>query len=598
MKSTCSASSSGYSHSKLKELCRLLAIDMPEELADALLTEDSEVFLRIEAGVCSRNGTPVKNRLLLAHIKLDELDDIHGDIPNASGQSVEPIEARAQSENCPLTPEPEGFDNSIAKNGHKRRKLVGGLRLCSSASRDEVDGHNNVEGVIGERDITTCRQLLGGSRFPQRKPPQNTSAPVLEPTSGDRLILGIWRQIFSNIRLTTSRLATTQDPAINIRGAIDRKAFNVINTICLNYHNLSHSSRALEMVVQAYWVECYEARIATLKIEKPLKSMGDINMEALKEACDTFNWSEKELRNKLAIWRGYRDIKNAGGWVSLIFASSGVYRFCKYRTGFNQAFGTRLSQLRSSFELAADTLHPEWRQLLNIISQDSSLVYTGHPHQWATRNGEDALPLYLTYPHIPNFGYEFIKESVLDRDAFGTEDPRRTPGIKPDRCHDCGQYQSNNVERNRCSCFPTLYGNPTSHPPIQIFQTSNGKNNGVVSRCGFERGAAIGEFIGYITRGIAGVDVMAAGSPAQPYQIFQGEIGNFTRFINHSCRPNCQFQKFYWLGMERVIVVSRGVSVGAELTVDYSDRYWEQLDKECLCGEESCRYPTSQNGRR
>lgn len=55
------------------------------------------------------------------------------------------------------------------------------------------------------------------------------------------------------------------------------------------------------MVVQAYWVECYEARIVTLKIEKPFKSIAEVRMEALKEACTVFNWKEKELRNKLLV---------------------------------------------------------------------------------------------------------------------------------------------------------------------------------------------------------------------------------------------------------------------------------------------------------
>lgn len=53
------------------------------------------------------------------------------------------------------------------------------------------------------------------------------------------------------------------------------------------------------MVVQAYWVECYEARITALTIERPGKTITEIRMEALKEACVTFRWKEKELRNKV-----------------------------------------------------------------------------------------------------------------------------------------------------------------------------------------------------------------------------------------------------------------------------------------------------------
>ncbi|KKZ65806.1 hypothetical protein EMCG_01191 [[Emmonsia] crescens] len=141
------------------------------------------------------------------------------------------------------------------------------------------------------------------------------------------------------------------------------------------------------MIVQAYWVECYEARITALKLERPSKSAREVRMDAIKEACPIHQLKEKEPRNKLAIWRGYREIKEAGGW-----------------------------QLRHSFEVAADTLHPEWRQLLK---------------------------------------------------AIGQQPPPRI---------------------NRCMCFPSLYGSPRSPPPLQIFQTTNGRNNGVVTRCAFERG--------------------------------------------------------------------------------------------------------------
>jgi hypothetical protein len=86
----------------------------------------------------------------------------------------------------------------------------------------------------------------------------------------------------------------------------------------------------------------------------------------------------------------------------------------------------------------------------------------------------------------------------------------------------------------------------------------------------FLEGAAIGEFVGLITRGKVGVDVMEGGFGDQKYQISQGRIGNFTRFINHSCNPNAQFVRFVWLGLERIIAVSRGIKAGKEITVDYS----------------------------
>lgn len=192
---------------------------------------------------------------------------------------------------------------------------------------------------------------------------------------------------------------------------------------------------------------------------------------------------------------------------------------------------------------------------------------------------------------------------------FGSEDPRRVPGIDPEVCQICKEKQSDDVISNHCTCFPAIFGGIRYPPPVQLYSTASGKNNGVIARCvccvslllpspdkkansnkEFERGTAIAEFVGLVTNGIDGLDVMMGGAPEQPYQIFQGNMGNFTRFINHSCRPNSQFQKFYWRGVERVLVVSRGVPAGSEITVDYSDSYWRKLKKNCLCGEPSCRF--------
>jgi hypothetical protein len=212
------------------------------------------------------------------------------------------------------------------------------------------------------------------------------------------------------------------------------------------------------------------------------------------------------------------------------------------------------------------------------------------------------------------FNYEFVDDCVVDRDVFGEDDPRRGLGIDPDICQTCKERQSDDMIRNHCSCFPSLFGGVRHPPPVQLYHTASGKNNGVIARCvrckkpfssfyrfdfgkmftnfnkPFERGTAIAEFVGLVTYGIDGLDVMMGGTQERPYQIFQGQKGNFTRFINHSCRPNSQFQKFYWCGIERILVVSRGVPAGSEITVDYSDSYWGKLQKNCLCGEPGCRF--------
>ncbi|OJD17773.1 hypothetical protein AJ78_02182 [Emergomyces pasteurianus Ep9510] len=578
-------------HPQLVELCRVLGNNIIGGLDDALsqTATDSNVFLRIEGSLCAspkaqapnispNDDSTGGNKLLLGYIDLGSR--VMTDSQPQSHLVGDTIQSESYTEPVPtqpLTPESSSHLESDEDEVRKRRKVVGGLQLHSEMGSIRPAPYVNAYRNVGD----------GGpnNKTDQKSVPDKCTA-KLDPLNENRL---------RNQSYQRWNLHLVRDSTINVHGVVDQETFRAINAVCLKYSSLSQSARTAEMIVQAYWVECYEARIVALKLEMPSKSSTEVRMDAIKEACSILQWKEKELRNKLAIWRGYRAIKEAGGWASLAFASSGVYRFCKYRTGFDDTFISRLQQLRHSFEVAADTLHPEWRQLLEVIGQQTPPCYTGHPHEWVvTEIGSAAIPLSATYPHIPgDFNYQFIEESLWNSDTFGAEDPRQVPNMDPHTCRECHQYQSDNVQVNRCMCFPLLYGNPRSPPPLQIFQTTNGKNNGVVTRWDLESGTAIGEFVGYITTGIEGMDVMVAGSQERQYQIYQGQMGNFTRFVNHSCRPNCQFQRFYWLGTERIIMVSRGVPAGAELTVDYSKHYWEQLDKKCLCGEACCRYSRS-----
>lgn len=185
-----------------------------------------------------------------------------------------------------------------------------------------------------------------------------------------------------------------------------------------------------------------------------------------------------------AIWRGYKEIKDAGGWVSLVFAGSGIYRFCKYRTEFGKNLFPRLERLRSSFEVAADTLHPEWRHLMRIIGQESRAVYSGHPHDWVVCDTKLPVTLKSTYAKWdPEFQFAHLKESLLDWTAWGVEDPRLLSSRTVSFCSECGHLQSNSVTANHCRCFPELYGGSTSPIPVQVYRTPMGKNNGLIARC-------------------------------------------------------------------------------------------------------------------
>lgn len=231
------------------------------------------------------------------------------------------------------------------------------------------------------------------------------------------------------------------------------------------------------------------------------------------------------------------------GWVALVFAGMGLYRFCKYRVSFTEETFQTLRALRHRFEVAADTLHPRWRALLSIVGKSTARIYTGHPHDWVVNGpGNEAIPLPETYKQWDkNFSYIHLDQSEVDEDAWAPYDPRRV-GEETDpscySCPNCGENQSDDPTKNGCTCYANLYGSTRAGvAPLQVFRTANGKNNGLIACCALEAGLAVGEFVGLITAGIKGLDVMVGQTENATYQIWQGKMGNHTRFVNHSCEP-------------------------------------------------------------
>ncbi|KAF2267809.1 SET domain-containing protein [Lojkania enalia] len=493
-----------------------------------------------------------------------------------------------------------------AESDEARRSGVGGLRIAHFNSIQEDPSEH-------QRQMQTEDRI-----FPKRRKvvPQKFD---FQPSTLDKLVIGIWEQIHGSISLDPQAIfeqfqvhpvSNSQVVQSNVSSAIvslngdlrtlEDNTFSKMNAFCRKVTQASRVCRSIELIVQARWVELFEEQIQIRISSNPDLSASKHRRATFMEACQDFGWSEKELRNKMAIWRGYKEVKDAAGWAALVFAGMGIYRFCKYRVGFDKDAMRRLRSLRPRLEVAADTLHPHWRQLLSIVGEQSVIRYKGHPHDWVIfEDGSDPVSLCSTYTQYdPYFTFEHLEESVIDERAWGCDDPRWVPHSNALArtsntfiCAACGEKQSDDPKLNSCYCFPRLFGCvKRSPPPVQVFRTSDGRNNGLLALTSYERGGAVGEFVGLITKGVRHLDVMDSSTAQASYQIWQGRQGNYTRFINHSCKANAQFQQFNWLDTQRVILVSKGIEAGAEITVDYSDRYWGGLDKKCLCGESCCRY--------
>lgn len=68
-------------------------------------------------------------------------------------------------------------------------------------------------------------------------------------------------------------------------------------------------------------------------------------------------------------------------------------------------------------------------------------------------------------------------------------------------------------------------------------------------------------------------------------------MGGDGRFVNHSCEPNCEMQKWSVLGLPRMaLFASRDIKPGEELTYDYNFALFNPSEgQQCRCGSNVCR---------
>lgn len=76
---------------------------------------------------------------------------------------------------------------------------------------------------------------------------------------------------------------------------------------------------------------------------------------------------------------------------------------------------------------------------------------------------------------------------------------------------------------------------------------------------------------------------------AKDYTIDAGPKGNVARFMNHSCEPNCETQKWIVNGIKRVgLFALEDIPVNTELTFNYNLDCLGDNKKICQCGAEKC----------
>jgi hypothetical protein len=264
--------------------------------------------------VCSQPWT-----CLLEHVSLHDLRDSpqsvmagHG-TGHVSSQAIPPIpERHFAGDNRGTSPphsgaaeneEDEDKDKDEAGVGQhlSRRKMVGGLRLGHSSS--------NACNPTPPRTPTppTIRQCESDQRhFPKRRKLEKDGPAKLQRSTVDKLIEGIWEQIHKphTLALGPELGEAMQSIADRVGEASSGPAtnstdFGNASRSCRQITRGSCTARALEVIIQAHWVDCYDARLAALREERPDLRLHDHKKMVMSEACALFAWSEKDLRNRM-----------------------------------------------------------------------------------------------------------------------------------------------------------------------------------------------------------------------------------------------------------------------------------------------------------
>ena len=130
-----------------------------------------------------------------------------------------------------------------------------------------------------------------------------------------------------------------------------------------------------------------------------------------------------------------------------------------------------------------------------------------------------------------------------------------------------------------------------------------GKGWGLISLNGISKGALVQEYVGEIIDEKMKRERLETWSKDHPndpnfyimklasgWYIDAREKGNLSRFINHSCEPNCHLSPVNVSGYMRVaIVANRDISPGEFLSYDY---HFDTQDGDkfvCRCGAKKCR---------
>ena len=241
------------------------------------------------------------------------------------------------------------------------------------------------------------------------------------------------------------------------------------------------------------------------------------------------------------------------------------------------------------------------------------------PHDIWHLHATDSLP---TRDIIASWNYKKIKNNIYSTDG------RYMQSFETPNCH-CSVPQSdeemgcadkclNRMTYTECDpdschlksrCSNQSIQKHASTTVLRRFMTPH-KGWGVKTKCKIRKDTFIMEYLGEVVTDKEFKQRMHTDykQDSHHYCLHVGEgmvidghrMGGECRFVNHSCKPNCEMQKWSVNGMYRMALFSsREIHSDEELTYDYNFSLFNPHEGQtCHCGNEECRGVIGGKGRK
>lgn len=125
-----------------------------------------------------------------------------------------------------------------------------------------------------------------------------------------------------------------------------------------------------------------------------------------------------------------------------------------------------------------------------------------------------------------------------------------------------------------------------SEIPLVVKRSSAGL--GLFASAKIKRGAYPVEYVGRVVRGKAVNDIANKYlfETSRERMIDGSSRSNIARYINHSCKPNCEIEI---IGGRVFVHTLRSIKAGEELTYDYGEEYFNEYIKPYGCRCKQCK---------